>query len=86
MMLTISPRTAMVVGLFALCRGVELSIGPQVLNISCPFSCEDLFGRLDEGVQKVEVQLRGGEAQVFLWLLQEQHSWLDSKCATIEAG
>ena len=51
---------ATLVAVLGLCRGVFLSGGPEVPDVTCPSSCAELFGRLEEGVQEVEVQLRGG--------------------------
>lgn len=50
-------------------QGARLATGLLALSgsaycdvpaVKCPSSCEDLFGRLKNGVQQVEVQLRGG--------------------------
>ena len=48
-------------GGFVLCAGLELEL-PEV---TCPSSCKDLFGKLEQGVQEVQVQLRGGMGRAY---------------------
>ena len=48
-------------GGFVLSAGLELDF-PEV---TCPASCKDLFGKLEQGVQEVQVQLRGGMGRAY---------------------
>ncbi len=67
MMRTTHPLAGVVVaGLLAAGQGVKLVTEPEVPDVSCPSSCENLFGKLEEGVQEVKVQLRGGAKLVGL--------------------
>lgn len=42
--------------------GIALAqiVASMELAVKCPSSCKQLFGRLGDGVQAVQVQLRGG--------------------------
>ena len=37
-----------------------VALAVVVRAVRCPPSCQDLFTRLEDGVQEVQVQLRGG--------------------------
>lgn len=63
---TCAALACLVAGLAHCPRGVlsEGPDGPEFTGVTCPSSCSDLFGRIDEhGVQEVEFQLRGGEGR-----------------------
>lgn len=62
MKLGIRTRTGVLSGL-ALLLGVITPIRAYAPGFACPSRCIDLFGRLKEGTQKVDVQLRGGTRQ-----------------------
>lgn len=59
MKLEICARATLVFGYALRLHGITFA-GADARDIQCPSRCTDLFGRLKDGTQKVEVQLRGG--------------------------
>ncbi len=57
---------SLVAGLFVACGGVQVITGLEVSDVTCPSSCENLFGKLEKGVQEVTLQLRGGARRLCL--------------------